>query len=348
MKTALVAGATGVVGRYLLAHLVAKPDWSVIAVSRRSPEVAGNYRHVAVDLADAAQCKARLGELRAVSHVFYAAYVERPTTQESSENNVALLRNLLDAIEPAATQLQHVHLVQGTKWYGSHLGPFKTPAKETDPRLASEVFYYAQQDLLEVRQRGRDWTWSAVRPHAVCGFALGNSMNLTMVLAVYASICKELGMVFSHPGKPANWRTLYQVTDSGLLARAIEWMATSPQCANQAYNITNGDLFRWEYVWPKLAALFGLEAGPPRPFSLQDFMQDKAPVWERIVAKHGLEPNRFEDVAAWKFGDFVFSAEWDVISDCGKARRAGFCETVDSEEMFSRLFAGFRANRIIP
>jgi len=259
-----------------------------------------------------------------------------------------MLRNLLDAIEPVAGNLEHVHVVEGTKWYGSHLGAFKTPAKESDPRSVPVLFYYDQQDLLESRQSKKRWTWSAVRPHTVCGFGVGNPMNLTMVIAVYAAICKELGLAFSHPGKPGNWRALYQVTDSGLLARAIEWMATRPQCANQAYNITNGDLFRWEHLWPGLAACFGLDPGPQRHFSLEEFIADKAPVWRRIVNKHRLKPYDFAQIAAWKFGDFVFSAQWDVISDCGKARRAGFCETVDSEEMFSRLFAEFRANRIIP
>jgi hypothetical protein len=36
------------------------------------------------------------------------------------------------------------------------------------------------------------------------------------------------------------------------------------------------------------------------------------------------------------------------MSDMGKARRHGFCETVDSEAMFFRLFDHFRAERIIP
>jgi hypothetical protein len=27
-------------------------------------------------------------------------------------------------------------------------------------------------------------------------------------------------------------------------------------------------------------------------------------VWERIVKKHGLKPYRFEEIAAWKFGEF--------------------------------------------
>ncbi|HZP92775.1 MAG TPA: SDR family oxidoreductase [Burkholderiales bacterium] len=348
MHKALVAGATGVVGRYLLRHLAASGRWKTVAVSRRKPDVRGDFEHVSADLSDPAGCRARLVHLTDLTHVFYAAYVERSSPRELVDVNVAMLANLLDAIEPAARSLRHVHLVEGTKWYGSHLGPFRTPAKETDPRTVPVLFYYDQQDLLEARSRGKPWTWSAIRPHTVCGFSVGSPMNLATVLAVYAAICRELGLPLSHPGKPANWRTLYQATDSGLLARAIEWMATSPQCANQAFNVTNGDLFRWEYVWPSIARSFGLDPGPQRHFSLAEFMADKAPVWDRIVAKHGLKPYRFEQIAAWKFGDFVFSAEWDVISDCGKARRAGFCETEDSERMFLRLFEEFRRERIVP
>jgi hypothetical protein len=126
------------------------------------------------------------------------------------------------------------------------------------------------------------------------------------------------------------------------------WMATSPQCANQAVNVTNGDLFRWSSLWPRIAQFFGMEVGPQRHINLEQFMADKAPVWERIVKKHGLKPYRFEEIAAWKFGDFVFSAEWDVVSDMVKARGAGWCEALDTEEMFLRLFGEFRQNKIIP
>lgn len=345
---AVIAGATGVAGRYLLAYLLETEKWDVVAVSRRRPELAGDYTHVAADLSNAADAKSKLAHLHDATHLFYCAFVDRPTPGELVEANTALFRNLLDAVEPVAAGLQHVHLVEGTKWYGSHLGPFRTPAKESDPRTVAQLFYYDQQDLLEARQKRAQWNWSAVRPHTVCGFSVGSPMNLAMVIAVYASICKELGMAFSHPGTAANWRILYQAVDSGLLARAIEWMSTSPACANQAYNITNGDLFRWEQLWPQLAAFFGLEAGPQKHFSLQAFMADKAPLWDRMVARHGLKPYRFEEIAAWKFGDYVFSADWDIISDCGKARRAGFCETADSEQMFLRLFAEFRERRIIP
>lgn len=35
------------------------------------------------------------------------------------------------------------------------------------------------------------------------------------------------------------------MTDASLLAEATVWVATTPDCANQAFNITNGDLFHW-------------------------------------------------------------------------------------------------------
>ncbi len=90
-------------------------------------------------------------------------------------------------------------------------------------------------------------------------------MNLAMVIAVYATISKELGLPMRFPGKPGAYNKLLEMTDAGLLAKATVWAATDPRCANQAFNITNGDLFRWEELWPKLAAWFKLETAPPCP-----------------------------------------------------------------------------------
>jgi hypothetical protein len=125
-------------------------------------------------------------------------------------------------------------------------------------------------------------------------------------------------------------------------------MATEPACANQVYNITNGDLIRWENLWPRLAAFFGMPPGPQRHFSLRAALGDKADVWDRLVAEHGLQRHSYAQVAGWGFADFVFGSTWDIVSDTGKARRAGFCEAVDSEEMLLGLLAQFRAERVIP
>lgn len=345
---ALVVGATGVVGRNLLQHLGGLEDWEAVAVSRRKPDVEGTYRHVPVDLLDREQTLECLGRPLGITHVFYSAYVEKQGWGEMVPPNLAMLANVLDAVEHGSPELRHVNLMQGTKWYGSHLGPFKTPAREDDPRHMPPNFYYDQQDLVAARQEGKRWTWSAARPHAICGFATGNPMNLVMVLAVYASVSKALGLPLRHPGTAENHYALYQCTDAALLSKAVVWMSTDPRCANEPFNVTNGDVFRWEDLWPKLAAYFGVEAAPRQHIRLAEMMRDKGPVWDRLVEAHALRRIPYDQAVSWSFGDFVFAAGHDIISSTTKMRRFGFQDVVDSEAMFLRLFDELREGRVIP
>ncbi len=347
-RVALVTGATGVVGRNLIAHLLALGGWQVIAVSRRRPDLAGDYTHIALDLTDRAACTEALGRLDSVTHVFHAAYIERPARADMVAPNLAMLSNLVETLEPVAGSLAHVLVMQGTKYYGSHLGPFKTPAVEDDPRHPPPNFYYDLQDYIVARQRGKRWTWSAPRPHAVIGFALGNPMNLSTVIAVYATLCKALGRPFAFPGTPAAYSALYQCTDAGLLARAMTWMATDPACANEAFNVVNGDPIRWCNVWPAFARYFGLEAAPPIAIDLARTFADKDALWDQIVARHGLRPHRYRDIVSWQYGDIVFSTGHDIVSGMGKAWRAGLREVMDTETMFLQVFETYRRERIIP
>lgn len=152
--------------------------------------------------------------------------------------------------------------MQGYKVYGAHLGPFKTPAREDDPPHLPPEFNVEQQAFLEAAKRGKAWTWSALRPSVVCGFALGIPMNLAMVIAAYATISKHLDVPLRFPGKAGAYHSLIEMTDARLLARAMVWAATDPRAANQAYNINNGDLFRWEEMWPRIAAYFEIPTAP--------------------------------------------------------------------------------------
>jgi len=347
-KGALVVGAQGVIGRNLIAHLETLGDWDVIGLSRRGGESSGRVRHIAVDLLDAPQARERLGGLREVTHIFYAAYQERPSWAELVPPNLAMLVNVVEAVEPVAGGLRHISLMQGYKVYGAHLGPFKTPARETDAGHMPPEFNVDQQDFLERRQQGKAWSWSAIRPAVVGGFALGNPMNLAMVIAVYASISRELGLPLRFPGKPGAYDKLLEMTDAGLLAKATVWAATDPRCANQAFNINTGDLFRWSELWPKIARWFELETAPPLPMSLDVVMADKEPLWRSMIEKHGLQTTPYKDVSSWGFGDFVFSWDYDLFADGSKARRFGFHEYVETESMLMGLFEDLRRRRIIP
>jgi nucleoside-diphosphate-sugar epimerase len=347
-KVALVVGAQGVIGRNLVNHLTDLGDWEIIGLSRRGGESSGQVRHVAVDLLDVDDCSAKLAALTDVTHIFYAAYQERPTWAELVPPNLAMLVNVVETVEPVAKRLEHVSLMQGYKVYGAHLGPFKTPARESDPKHMPPEFNVDQEEYLQSRQEGASWTWSAIRPSVVCGFALGNPMNLAMVIGVYGAISKELGLPLRFPGKPGAYDKLLEMTDAGLLAKATVWAATDPRCANQAFNINNGDLFRWDDMWPKIAKFFDLEVASPLSMSLDVVMADKEPLWNEMIEKYGLEPHPYKDVSSWAFGDFVFSWDYDMFADGSKARRFGFHEYVDTEEMFLNILADFRRNRIIP
>jgi nucleoside-diphosphate-sugar epimerase len=347
-KVALVVGGQGVIGRNLIDHLETLGDWEVIGLSRRGGQDSARVRHVSVDLLDRDDTAKKLSGLTEVTHVFYAAYQDRPTWAELVPPNLAMLVNVVDAIEPVAPGLAHISLMQGYKVYGAHLGPFKTPARESDPHHMPPEFNIAQQDFLEQRRQGSGWTWSALRPSVVCGFALGNPMNLAMVIAVYAAMSKELGLPLRFPGKPGAYDTLLEMTDAGLLAKATVWAATDPRCANQAFNINNGDLFRWREMWPKLARFFDLEVADPLPMSLQAVMADKEPLWQSMVEKYRLAPHTYAEVSSWAFGDAVFSWDYDFIADGSKARRFGFHEYVETEQMFLDIFTDLRNRRIIP
>ena len=347
-KVALVVGAQGVIGGNLVHHLEALGDWDVIGLSRRSALPSGKVRHISVDLLDAKSTADKLGSLTDVTHIFYAAYQDRPTWSELVEPNLNMLINVVTAIEAASPNLEHVSLMQGYKVYGAHLGPFKTPAREADTGHMPPEFNIDQQQWLEARQQGKNWSWSAIRPSVVCGYAIGNPMNLAMVIAIYAAISRELGVPLRFPGSPGAYDSLIEMTDANLLASATVWAATEPKCANEAFNINNGDMFRWSEMWPEIARAFDMEVAHPLPMTLDEVMADKAPLWDRMVERHKLEPNPYSDVSSWRFGDFVFRWDYDVIADGSKARRYGFHDHVDTKAMFLQIFEDFRARNVIP
>jgi nucleoside-diphosphate-sugar epimerase len=351
-KHAVVVGALGVIGRYIVERLLKEEDWSVTGLSRRAAAAAPRYRHIGVDLLDRDVVAAKLAELSEATHVFYAAFQAAGGAAAGYASNIApnrdMLVNAVTAIAQASPHLRRVVLVTGTKYYGSHLGPFRTPARESDPRHMPPDYYFDQIDWLTQFQRGKGWDWVELRPQTLCGFAPGTPMSLAPAIAVYAAISKELGLPLRFPGRPGAYAAVYQVTESTHFAEAALWAATEPRCALEAFNVTNGDYFRWQNLWPKLAAAFDMPAGDVQTVSLTAHMADKGALWRAMTEKYRLQPYAYDQLVAWPFADYVFGCDWDVMSDVTKSRRFGFHDVVDSEEMFVRLMRRFRDERIVP
>ncbi len=345
-QSVLVAGAGGVIGRHAADEYVRRGT-PVRGLSRR-PVTGARWEHLPVDLLDREAALAGLEAARDTTHLVFAAYIERPTTAEQIEVNGALLTNSLKGLDDVGAPLRHVTLYQGGKAYGAHLGYFNTPAKERDPRLIQPNFYYDQEDILRAAAAEHGFQATMLRPEGVVGYAVGNPMNILMVIAVYASICRELGQPLRFPGSHAAYDALYQVTDAGLLARATVWAGSEPRAGGEIYNITNGDQIRWRQLWPVFARHLGMDYAEPQPVSLTEAMPQYQDLWEQMVTRYDLVPTPYQDLAGWSFGDFLFRSGFDNVTSTIKARQHGFADCLDTEDRFVELLDELVTNRIIP
>lgn len=352
-RHALVVGITGLAGRYTAAELK-RAGWCVTGLSRSDRAAEGYDAHLAVDLADAGAAAARLGALTNLTHVFICTWSRQETEAENIRVNGAMLETLFAAL-PADAPIAHVALVTGLKHY---LGPFEayaanrpyTPFLESQPRLDVENFYYAQEDVVFAAAAKRGFTWSVHRPHTMIGLALGNAMNMAQTLAVYASICKHTGRPFVFPGSPQQYEAVADVTDARILAKQLLWAADTPEAANTPFNIANGDLFRWHWLWGRIAAYFGIEpaAYPGHPVPLEEQMADAAPIWAEIVDTHGLAPHPLSRVASFWHTDADLGREIECFTDMTNSRRLGFAAYQSTPDSFFDVFDALRAGRIIP
>jgi nucleoside-diphosphate-sugar epimerase len=352
-RTALIAGVTGIVGNNLARQLVSN-GWEVHGLARRASNNIEGVNFIAADLLDPTSLRAALANLKP-SHVFITTWLRQPTEAENIRINSAMVRNLLDAVSPAES-LSHVALVTGLKHY---LGPFEaygkgklpaTPFREEQPRLDIENFYYAQEDEVFAAAERHHFSWTIHRPHTIIGYALGNAMNMGVTLAVYANICRETGRPFLFPGSATQWNSLTDMTDARLLARHLEWAATTPVARDHAFNVVNGDVFRWNWMWPRLAAWFGIE---PAPFPghttpLEQQLAGTEEIWSNIAKSHNLvEPNLNNLASAWHT-DADLGRPIEVVTDMSKSRKFGFLDYQPTDESFFDLFTRLRHDRIIP
>jgi nucleoside-diphosphate-sugar epimerase len=353
-RTALVVGASGIGGSSIARELIAN-GWIVYGLARMPANDIPGLLPVAADLLDPAGLQMALEDV-SPSHVFITSWMRKDTEAENIAVNSAMVRNLLAALSARKT-LRHVALVTGLKHY---LGPFEayastgtlpeTPLRESQPRLPIENFYYAQEDEVYAAAERDRFTWTIHRPHTVIGKAVGNAMNLGTTLAVYASICKALGRPFQFPGSEAQWKGLSDVTDARMLAKQLMWAADTDAARNEAFNIANGDVFRWSWLWGKIADWFGVEA---RPYNgsiqpLEKAMANDHAAWRDIAQRHGLVEADLDRLASPWHTDLDLGRPIEVMTSMDRSRSLGFSAYQATDQSFFDLFSQLRADRLIP
>jgi nucleoside-diphosphate-sugar epimerase len=349
---ALVVGASGIIGSATSEVLLAE-GWNVAGLSRR-PSRQRDIRPLAVDLQDRVATIAALADIRPDA-VFITTWLRQDSEAENIRVNAAMVRNLLDALRPSGST-RHVALVTGLKHY---LGPFEaygqgvlpqTPFREEQGRIDVENFYYAQEDEVFGAAERDGFSWSVHRPHTVIGVAVGNAMNMGTTLAAYATICRETGRPFRFPGSSAQWNGLTDMTDARLLAHHLHWAAITPAARNEAFNVVNGDVFRWSWMWGRIAEWFGVKPadfdGSVQPLETQT--AGDGPLWRAIAEREALvEPDLSRLSSPWHT-DADLGRPIEVVTDMSKSRRLGFTHYQPTDDAFFDLFTRLRVERIIP
>ena len=358
-KKVVVAGATGLVGNAALRHFGGSGGCEVVALSRRKPRNLYGARHVQLDLTDALQCARTAVELQGATHLVYAALYEAPNLidgwrdQNQIRTNDLMLRNLMAALEPVAPSLKHVALLQGTKAYGVHVRPLTVPAREGRSEMYEQPnFYWAQERFLRELQQGKAWHWSILRPVLIVGEAIGGAMDLIPPLGVYAAVLREEGRALDYPGGAAR---VSQAVDVDLLARAIGWAGETAAARNEAFNVTNGDVFTWENVWPAIADALDMKPGAAVPLSLVQTYPQWIARWDALRRKYNLIAPDLEAFVGLSFQYADYSMRYgqtqpgppSIVSTV-KINNAGFTEMMDTEDMFRKWFRQARSSRLLP
>jgi nucleoside-diphosphate-sugar epimerase len=336
--TAIVTGANGISGHYMVRVLSQAPErWTKIyCLSRRPPLIPGglppNAEHIAVDfLKDPAEIAAKL-KARNVPrfaddrvYVFFFSYIQaEPKTNaglwsdalEMCRVNSLLLDNFLAALVKAEIEPERFMLQTGAKNYGVHLGPTKLPQEESDPRVTLEPnFYYPQEDSLfkYCREQSPSTRWNILMPGPILGAVPDAAMNGAFPLAVYAAVCRHRGLPLEFPADVASWQ-MHQSTSSAMMnAYMEEWAVLTPAAADQKFNACDNSAFTWEACWPRVAGWYGIGWIGPEPDPEAKYIETKTRFNPRGYGEKGISRRKFTFVD-WAKGKDV-AAAWKEIAD---------------------------------
>lgn len=271
-----------------------------------------------------------------------------------------MLRNVLNAVLPNAPNLQHICLQTGRKHYVGafefigKVKPHDPPFYEEMPRLESPNFYYDMEDILfeELEKKDGKVSWSVHRPTTIFGFSSRSAMNMVQGVCVYAAMCKKEKKVMRWPGSKVTWDGFSDASDADLVAEHQIWAAVDPYAKNEAFNCSNGDVFKWKQLWKALAEQFEVEwvgyQGEDKRFSLKEEMKGKEKVWEEVVKENELVETKLEEVGNWWFLDLILGVDFAHLDSMNKSKEHGFLGFRNTFNSFNSWVDKMKAFKIVP
>ena len=175
-KTALVAGASGLIGRRIADQLLAAGSWKVIGLARRHSAP----RHALDRGRSQRPCRCRAKARRHRGHAYFLRGALRPSGRRRARGGrhqrCDARANLVTTLEPAG-KLEHVHAVHGSKWLRPPVWSGARAARPKNRQRANnrENFYFMQEDFLRERKPRQDA--GATRPRGRTPSAIRRSIT---------------------------------------------------------------------------------------------------------------------------------------------------------------------------
>ncbi|KAF2465577.1 NAD dependent epimerase/dehydratase family protein-like protein [Lindgomyces ingoldianus] len=279
--TAIITGANGISGYYMLRVLAQDPErWTKIyCLSRRPPAIPSglpkNAEHIALDFLQSPSEIAAILKEKGVTadYVFFYSYIQVPPKEgmglwsnasEMCRVNLSLLQNFLEALPQASITPKRIMLQTGAKNYGIHLGPAATPQEETAPRVTLEPnFYYPQEDFLWKFCAEHNIGWNVCMPSFILGAVPDAAMNLVFPLGVFAAVHAHLAIPLDFPADLQSWEATHVGSSSMLNGYLEEWAVLTDGARNQKLNAADSSPFTWGNFWPKFAGWYGVQWSGP-------------------------------------------------------------------------------------
>lgn len=209
----------------------------------------------------------------------------------------------------------------------------------------------------------------------------GNGMSMALTVAIYFLTCRELGQIPMFPGNKFFYNAVDDVSYAPSIADMSVWASTNEHTKNEAFSHNNGDYIVWKYFWARLGEHFGMEVGRhtknfcnsvTKPdvsqipevsdsewtasgetqkmesqIQMVEWAKDKKPVWERVVAKNGGNPEAF-DWATWDILDWGLGESWLAMTTVAKARKFGWTRFDDTYDTWIQTFRSFENAGVLP
>ena len=272
-KKVVVAGATGLVGNAALRHFGSaagcRGDGAVAAqaarVVRRPPCADRSHRCRPMRAAPRTN-------LQGATHLIYAALYEAPNLidgwrdQQQINTNDRMLRNLMAALEPAAACAQACRAAAGHQGLWRSRPPaHRAGARRPFGNVRAAEFLLGAGEFSARAAEGQGLALQHPAPGPDRRPRHGRRDGSDPAAR---RLCRDVARAGPRPRLSRRGAAGGQAIDVDLLARAIAWSGESDAARNEAFNVTNGDVFSWENIWPAVADALGMKPGRAVPLSL--------------------------------------------------------------------------------